>query len=281
MVRCLVRKILESTICTPIYKGEIVMDKLFMHKEPKTDYEKVRKEVNYSLQSKGMENNRSLTGYQYSEKESKMNDIPKESMRLGNTFGGISIGSNKKKELLLVVTGRMKGYQSPDRNSKLFVSERAVRINSITDKMYTNSSEKNESAFAYRVPNSNNEKYIMRRLKGMFEKENHKLTEDMLPFLNQKKEKEEIRVLEEQRKNYEQVMTDRQLDRLNKRLTTLQYDLTHKKQEEQRFTENLKKALLQIQKESKKTVYWGISQGLEEEYMLNNGDDSEEETKDM
>lgn len=169
------------------------------------DYEKAKKSPQSSSQERLREGRprrekdgrEHLTGYRPHEQEGTRR--PRESGRLENSFGDIAVGTNRKKEVTVVVSRRrtQKGPAVRE-DEKVLKGDSARPINLARGNFQVNSHDGKKSAVGYRQSYKKNPCAMTGQMRGMMEGREQETVWKQAPFLSQKPEKEELKLLREQ-----------------------------------------------------------------------------------
>ncbi|MEG2440002.1 MAG: hypothetical protein RSB37_00690 [Acetivibrio sp.] len=127
-----------------------------------------------------------VAGYDGKKEELVNKTTPVEIMRMKNENGIISVGINKKKEIVLAVTECKEGKERGEREHIMMSRAQACEFPS--DKLYVNSHSPEESAFIYQTNGKKNAGAMIRRLKTILKTQRNETAKLVTPFLLQKEE---------------------------------------------------------------------------------------------
>ncbi len=140
----------------------------------------------------------SLTGYESSEKEKTNDDVPEKIWEIGNSYGTLEIGRNKKKQLIIVNSQhRSKDIHALPEESKVLKGDSSVKIPLLTGafRINENWNRREESAYDYRIDSSKVPIFIMKKMQNLLENYELNVQENINPFFSAEKEKEELAYL--------------------------------------------------------------------------------------
>jgi len=203
---------------------------------------------------KGQETKEALTGYESSEKEKKQKDEPRKIWELGNSFGSLAVGKNKKKQLMIVNSQRRgKRLRALPPESKTLHSETGKKIPLISGEFRFNEdwNRREESAYSYQLEASRSPDYLMRKMKELNEKRRLNVRDNINPFFNLQKEQDELRWLREKAAEMARgADRDREKEKgLQTRIQFLSASLAEKERERLRFYTKLPQLLEEARKE--------------------------------
>ena len=141
-----------------------------------------------------------MPGYLSSEQEKRRKDEPRKIWELGNSYGSLAIGKNKRKQLMIVNSQRRtKALRQLHPESKALRRETSVRIPLISDEFRFNEdwNRREESAYTYQVDAGRSPDYLMRKMKELSVKRMLRVKETINPFFNISKDKDELAYLRE------------------------------------------------------------------------------------
>lgn len=183
-----------------------------------------------------------LTGYEPRENEAR----PREAARMGGSYGDVSVGVSKKKELTMVVSKR-RSREGPAarREEQTLMGNSARKVPLSRGDFRVNSHDGKKSALAYRESHEKTPRFMMERFKEMMRTHSQDTLEEQVPFLNRREEREELRQLQRAR---EALLAkgggrDRaELRAIERRKQALRQALTEKTGQERRLRLLLEKA---------------------------------------
>ena len=183
-----------------------------------------------------------LTGYEPRENE----DRPREAARMGGSYGDVSVGVSKKKELTLVVSKR-RSREGPAarREEQTLMGDSARKMNLSRGDFRVNAHDPGKSAVAYRESHRKPPNFMLERFKEMMRTHSQDTLDEQVPFLNRREEREELRRL--QRDREELLAREGGEDRaalraIERRKQALRQALTEKEGQERRLRLLLQKA---------------------------------------
>lgn len=151
------------------------------------------------LNEKKGDGHEKVTGYRASEKEKRRGEEPRKAWDLSNSYGDLSAGLNKKKELILVASQRhRKALHALPAASKALDGQTATQVLELKD-FQTNepSVRRAESAIGFRFQTGRDPSYLLSRMRKLAERRDLEVQETMLPFLTVEEDKQELRYLRE------------------------------------------------------------------------------------
>lgn len=185
-----------------------------------------------------------LTGYEAHEQEGDAR--PREAARMAGSYGDISVGVSKKKELTLVVSKR-RSREGPaaTQAEKTLMGASARKINLSRGNFKANAHDPKKSAVAYRESHQKTPYFMLQKYKEMMRGREQDVLEEQVPFLNQETEREELRRLQSvgdhlRAKGGEAAKAE--LGRIEARKQYLRQSLTEKQSQERRLRLLLQKA---------------------------------------
>lgn len=183
------------------------------------------------------------TGLYDRENEKSENTKMKEVFRAENSYGNIAMGTNKKKEAMLVVSQkREQNGETTQEHEKNVHMERKKRIKAHFGEHFVNNSQKEESAWAYKGNTKKTEKKMWGEMKEFHKKSDSNMMEKRMPFLALEKEKKELVSLREQiREKYENG-EKKEGEFLEKQKQILQQEIFRKEQNEKVIQKKLQLA---------------------------------------
>ena len=137
-----------------------------------------------------------LTGYEPHENEGSAR--PREAARMSGSYGDVSIGVSRKKELTLVVSKR-RSREGPaaTREEQTLLGGSARKLNLARGNFRANAHDPNKSAVAYRESHQKDPRFLLERFKTMMRTREQNTLAEQVPFLDQREEREELRRLQE------------------------------------------------------------------------------------
>lgn len=183
-----------------------------------------------------------LTGYEPRENE----DRPREAARMGGSYGDVSVGVSRKKELTMVVSKR-RSREGPAalEDERTLQGDRAKKMDLSRGNFQVNVHDPERSALAYRESHQKTPAFMLNRFKEMMRTRRQDTLAEQVPFLDRREEREELRQLQHRR---EELLAregggDRPaLRALERRKETLRQILTEKESQERRLRLLLQKA---------------------------------------
>lgn len=140
-----------------------------------------------------------LTAYHPSEREQSKEKRPNEMMTMESSYGGIAFGANRKQKMTMVVhEKRSSGKPALKNDNKQVEGSRKTPIGKLRGHFYTNSHDKEDSAFTYEESLETTRQKMMEHLKEMMDETHQRSGEQVLPFLNRKEDKEKQKEITEQ-----------------------------------------------------------------------------------
>ena len=139
-----------------------------------------------------------LTGYRSSEEEKRRKDEPRKIWELSNSYGSLSVGKNRKKQLMIVNSRRRtKSLRAPTPESRELRRETSLKIPLISEEFRFNEdwNRREESAYSFQLDASRSPDYLMRKMKELNEKRRLDVQAEVNPFFNISEEKEELAYL--------------------------------------------------------------------------------------
>jgi|GEM_PF-3572153 len=136
-----------------------------------------------------------LTGYEPSEQEGARR--PREAARLSGSYGDVAVGTNRKKELTMVVS-RHRSREGPAarREEQVLRSGSAQKLNLSRGEFRVNAHDKKQGALEYRESHDKASRFLLDRFGEMMRTHRPAETEEQLPFLDRRGDREELRRLE-------------------------------------------------------------------------------------
>lgn len=138
-----------------------------------------------------------LTGYEPHPAQEKK-DRPREAARLSGSYGDLAVGTDRKKQLTLVVSKR-RSREGPaaTRDEKALRASGARKMERVRGEFLTNPHDPEQSALAFRSP----DKPAPGRMLGQFQRMMHGRAQEVLaeqvPFLDRRPEREALKALGE------------------------------------------------------------------------------------
>lgn len=138
-----------------------------------------------------------LTGYHPHEQEGKRR--PREFGRLENSFGDIAVGTNRNKEVMVVVS-RRRTEEGPavSEDEKVLNGNRAVSMGGVRGAFQVNSHDEEKSAVAYRRSARKNAGNMVGQIREMMTEREQETIWKQAPFFNRQPEQEEMKLLREE-----------------------------------------------------------------------------------
>ena len=184
-----------------------------------------------------------LTGYQPREGEGR--DRPREAARMAGSYGDVSVGVSRKKELTLVVSKR-RSREGPAarREEQTLLGDSARRMNLARGDFQVNAHDPKKSAVAYRESHRKPPAFLLQRFREMMAAREQDTLAEQVPFLDREGEREELRRLQSLQENLlaRGGSGSRMLDRIEARKQALRQSLTEKRVQERRLQLLIQKA---------------------------------------
>lgn len=135
-----------------------------------------------------------LTGYRPREQEGVTR--PREAGRLENSFGDIAVGTNRKKELMILLSRRRTQEGLAVRaDEKELRGESARKMTQTRGSFLTNTHDEKESAVAYRQSHRKAPQMMLNQFRTMMEKRDQQTAKNQMAFLSRREEKAELKAL--------------------------------------------------------------------------------------
>lgn len=183
-----------------------------------------------------------LTGYEPRENE----DRPREAARMGGSYGDVSIGVSRKKELTMVVSKRRSREGPAAREEeRTLQGDRAKKLDLSRGDFRVNAHDPERSALAYRESHRKTPAFMLARFKEMMRTHRQDTLAEQVPFLDRREEREELRQLQSAREDLlaKKGGGDREtLRAIDRRRESLRQILTEKEGQERRLRLQLQKA---------------------------------------
>ena len=185
-----------------------------------------------------------LTGYEPHENEGSAR--PREAARMSGSYGDVSIGVSRKKELTLVVSKR-RSREGPaaTREEQTLLAGSARPMDLTRGNVRVNAHDPKKSAVAFRASHRKSPRSMMARLKEVVRERDQQVLEEQAPFLSRAGERKALRRLQ---KLEEDLLAKRErpdrplLRQVNARKQALRQVLTEKTAQERRLRLLLQKA---------------------------------------
>ena len=233
------------------------------------DYEKDKKKPSQSSSQKRLREGRPrkekdgkehLTGYRPHEQEGTRR--PRESGRLENTFGDIAVGTNRKKEVTVVVS-RRRTQEGPAvrEDEKVLKGDSARPIHLARGNFQVNSHNAQKSAVGYRQSYKKAPYAMTGQMRGMMESGEQETIWKQAPFLSQKPEKAELKLLREQEVEllHRSDPADKeQLKEIRRRTQQLRRVLVEKEGQQRRLRLILQKAREEAMRRGEEDWEWPV-----------------------
>lgn len=226
-------------------------------------YDKKQREqekTQYHLRRQRESKEQSLTGYEPSEREEQEKNIPRERLLAESEDGFLSAGfcGEKQEKVVLLVT--------QDREDRVLREEKQLkregaRPERIQGKqVLTNSRDPKKSAALFELDSAKNKKRLLTEISAMMEKTGNETVSDLLPYLDEKEQKEQIKALEDEaRENSRDPVL---AVRSRKTAGRIREELQEKEAEKQRLLKMLETSLNQEQeKETNRHFPWELLLG--------------------
>lgn len=145
------------------------------------------------------EKEKRLSAYHPAEKEKTKEEKPNEMMTMESSYGGIAFGANRKQKMTMVVHEKRSSHGPGLKNDNRRVDAgHKTEISGLRGTFYTNSHDREDSAFAYEENLQETHQRMIERLQEMMDETHQKSGEQVLPFLNRKEDKEKQKEISEQ-----------------------------------------------------------------------------------
>lgn len=240
-------------------------------KEEKSNYSDGKlREKNSEFENDGKKN---LSNYKADAKEKLENNIPKQIGELKNSYGNVTFGVNKDKELITVTSQKYeKNSKTLNKNTKEFEASSAKASKYLKNaKIRTNLQKEETSALEYRQKNDKTPGNMMKNMEKLTEKGKNKITKSMTPFYSSKEHKKEINDLKAMRKSSKDKKT------IDKKISSIEKNI-HKNETEKIYMKNkmaeFVKKSRNIQLNSDMPIYF-----LNKKKKPKDKNDSDDETK--
>ncbi len=186
------------------------------------------------------------TGYESHPQEQ---DRPRESGRLESSFGNISVGSSRKKELTVVLSKRRRQEGlAVTEDERVMKAGGARRLKSASGNFFTNVADRESSAVAYRASHRKPPGHMLARFREMLAKHGPQALDEQVPFLDREPEQRELRTLTQQARTLREAREDAMLRQAENRKEELHQVLTEKKTQEGQLQQLLRKAQAESRK---------------------------------
>ena len=193
-----------------------------------------------------------LTGYVGSEAEKKRKDEPRKIWELGNAYGSLAVGKNKKKQLVIVNSQkRTKRLHQLTPESKTMRRETSVKVPLISGEFRFNEdwNRRQESAYSYQLEASHSPDFLMRKMKELIGLRRLDVQKNISPFLDTDKEKEELAYLREKAVDMARAGNRDAEKSLDKRMQFLKVVLADKERQRLKMYTKLPQLLEEARKE--------------------------------
>ncbi len=212
------------------------------------DYREYRKDSQAALREKNSPKEK-LDNFQASEKRKKEGREPEKKLEIGNTYGKFEIGSaewtekkkensQKKTEKLAIVSGLRKERKKELRDYESVRENGAVPLPILQKRTLVNPHVKEKSAAALRLEQEKTGSRLAESLSAMKDQGKLETVQEMLPFLDSRREQEERRQLLEEQETIGKLSTEK-----NKYLDQLKESELHKKREKEKFIQSADRIL--------------------------------------
>jgi hypothetical protein len=236
------------------------------------------------LREKKGEPGEPVTGYIPSERERELDNGPQKIMDFSNSYGALSAGFDKKKQLVLVTSRRhTKELSALPPESKALNAQTAKKVSPITGDFSVNEDRERmeQSAVSYRVDAGKGPFYVMSKLRELMENKDFEVQDEITPFLSTKEEKEELEYLRRQVVNLAGGNTREEKKALEKRIQFLTTVVADKERQQQTVATRLLSLLQEAGKGVKNgwspSRLWQEKDMKETEEEEKGGDEDEEE----
>ena len=184
-----------------------------------------------------------LTGYEPREEERSAR--PREAARMAGSYGDVSVGVSRKKELTLVVSKR-RSREGPAalREEQTLLGNSARKMNMARGDFQVNAHDPQKSAVAYRESHQKTPGFMLQRFREMMGTREQDTLAEQVPFLDRQEEREALRRLQSLQENLlARGGSGRAiLGRIEARKQALRQSLTEKEAQERRLRLLLQKA---------------------------------------
>ncbi|MEG0779023.1 MAG: hypothetical protein RR426_00340 [Oscillospiraceae bacterium] len=138
-----------------------------------------------------------LTGYQPTVEEKEQGERPREMARLSGSYGDVAVGVSRKKEITMVVSKqRSREGVAATGEDKHVHAQSASKIHLTRGNFQTNSNDGKTGAVSYRESRKKQPGKMLAQFQALMNRREQAVLQEQVPFLSQKEEKEELRVLE-------------------------------------------------------------------------------------
>jgi hypothetical protein len=121
---------------------------------------------------------------------------PREMLSMGNSYGNISVGANRNREMLLTVSQRRQhNSETLNNDQKKLNGPRRRSVPDAVGWAYTNSSDSINSAFAFKTRKLQPTKRLLASINKYIDKNGQNTVETILPFLALEKDKKRLQAL--------------------------------------------------------------------------------------
>lgn len=203
-------------------------------KNKETLYETQRKRSEHRLRRK-QQHNEGLTSYEASEKERERGEEPKEKLLLENEHGRVAAGTSKDGRDLVIAAKRKEGVLMRDEERLKKDGAKALKGNG--PKVFTSAAHEQKSAVAVENRQEKQKRQLVKMMSETAERMPQGQINELLPFLQQKEDKKDIRVLEDRARAER---GDTRLKRESREeASKLRLDLMYKEEEKRRLLKDL------------------------------------------
>lgn len=137
-----------------------------------------------------------LEGYRPGTKDKAQGNLPKQIKTVGNSFGNISVGTAGREEAVMLINQKKSmTLHELSGESKEIKEETARKVPMCSDNIKVNENKRTESALEYRFPKDIPVSYMLGRIEKISENHHFKVQKNMLPFINKRKTKKQLKTL--------------------------------------------------------------------------------------
>lgn len=181
-----------------------------------------------------------LHAYHPAERENARESRPNEMLRMESSYGGISIGANRKQKMTMVFhEKRQHNGPSLKKDEQEVDGNRAVSLSELRGDFRTNSHDRVKSAMVYQEKTEETPPRMMSRIQEMMDENRQKSGEKMLPFMNRKEDlKTRERIEQGLRASLEQ-RNMQEYGRWDRTRESFRREQTEKAEMRRRFYQNL------------------------------------------
>lgn len=223
--------------------------------KPSKDFSWQQSEGILRKQEKKQFKRKPLTGYVPTNNEK---DKPYEVMKLASSFGDIAIGTNKKKEILLLVSEKKQYDGETVSNGKKQVN--MSHSNNVQEADYdctTNNYNPTGSAVAYKSTIQKESTEVIKDIKeSLGDAMQNTVATNLMPFVHQKKDEQKKQDLEELSRESADSKNHQMKAELDQEKKAMENRIVMKKQIENQVRESVKRSIEKVKREKTETSYW-------------------------